>query len=242
MAWGMNLSGMSTIRSFTQAQAHWAGEKPWRENHASWRPLQNRRKEHVRLVKLDEETGYECVLYSTPMVTYYANGDVKVVGHDSVASRDFAWYTTPSGISPVSANGKMYWQVDTPDGTRYYRDTKYLTLTPALNGRWQLLNKPLEETEKRLDLKKAAAVRKLLSHYDKWEQLTSKLTGRRIYARYRPQNEVIRLLADPTNPELFNELHDALGFTSGFKDLAYELAGAYNETVVPYDRLPRKQR
>lgn len=240
MAWGMNLSGTKNVRSYAQARAHWAGEQPWRNELTSWRPLQDKRKKHVRLVRLDEGGGgYACVLYQTPMVTYYANGDIKLIGHSSAASHSFAWYTSPAGVNPVSANGYMYWQVDTPDGMRYYRG-KDLRLTPAPTRGWQLLNNPVEETEKTLNLKRAAAVRKLLSHYDKWEQLTSRLAGDRGYLTQR--TSVQALLNDPQNPKLFAKLHDSLGPAAGLRETAYALMGAYDVVIVTHDRLPRKKK
>lgn len=244
MVWSINLSGASNIRSFKIAQEHWAGIKGWKNKPASWRPLHTRRKQHVRLNRLNDEAGYECVLHSTPMVTYYANGDVKLIGHNSVSSREFAWRTTPAGVTPVSNNGYMYWKVDTPDGVRYYRDQTYLMLTPAFNGRWQLLNEPVEETEKTLNLKKAAAVRKLLSYYDKWEKLTERLTGAYAYMHptYPDRKDIRALLASPEDPELFARLRERIGSVDEFRNIAYELMGAYDEAVVPHDRLPKRQR
>ena len=243
MAWGMNLSGMHSVRSFKQAQDRWAGAEPWRNKSDAWRPLQNKRKEHVRLVRLHDEAGYECTLYQTPMVTYYANGNVKLIGHDSQASHTFAWSMTPTGIAPTSANAKMYWQVATPEGERYYRDRASLLLTPAGNGTWQLLDKPIEETEKVLDRKKAAAVRKLLSHYDKWEKMTTRLVGHgRTYPLYPQLDDIRALLDNPEDPEIFAELHTNIGPVEHFRHLAYDLLGVYEKVAVPHNRLPRKQR
>lgn len=244
MAWSMNLYGMPSIRSFKQAQEYWAGAEGWRNKPASWRPLQTKRKDHVRLNKLHGEVGYECVLYNTPMVTYYADGEIRLIGHDSASSHSFAWHTAPAGITPVTNNGRMYWQVDTPEGTRFYRDSPLLELAPAPNGRWQLLNEPAKETEKVLDPKKAAAVRKLLSHYDKWEKLTSRLVGSdfRICPKYPPREDIQALLTSPQNPEMFARLRSAIGPVPGFREIAYELMGAYDEVAVAHDRLPRKKK
>ena len=241
----MNLCGMKSIRSFKQAQEYWTDAKSWRNKHTSWRPLQNERKEHVRMVRIDGNGGgYECVLYQTPMVTYYASGDIKLIGDNRSASHEFAWHTTPAGVTPTSANGKMYWQVDTPEGTRYYRDDKYLMLTPVPNGKWELANEPIVEEEKTLDLKKAAAVRKTLSHYDKWDKMTSRLMGAwdQKYPRYPQRHDIRVLLEHPEDLEMFTRLRSELGPVSGFREAAYDIMGAYDEVTVPHDRLPRKAK
>ena len=243
MAWGMNLCGMASIRSFEQAQAHWAQAEPWKNKHTSWRPLQDKRKEHVRLVRLDNEAGYECVLYSTAMVTYYADGDVKVIGDGRNASHSFAWRVSPNGVTPVRANGHMFWQVDTPEGERFYKDNKCLMLSHAPKNTWHLTNTPVRTTEKILDKERAAGVRKLLSHYDKWEKLTSRLLGFRPNVRNYRNHSIIKLLLDgPENIESFAELRPHLGPVAGFREAAYDIMGAYDEIVVPHDRLPRKKK
>lgn len=239
---GMNLCGMANIRSFKQAQEHWAGAEPWRNKHTSWRPLQNIRKEHVRMIKLSNERGYECVLYSTPMVTYYANGDIKLIGDDRSASYQFAWRTTPTGISPVGNNGNgMFWKVETPEGERFYKDSGCLMLTPASDGAWQVTNTPATVTEKVLDRKIAAGVRAKLRHYDKWEKLTSRLTGAHIHVYSPDRRDVFGLLQYADNSELFPQFRNALGPVEDFRQIAYEIAGAFSEVPVPHDRLPRKK-
>ena len=106
----MDLSGMSRIRSFEEAELHYrqtrdsvANRKDWYSN---WAPLDGVRKPHVRIEKHPGE--YQCVLYDTPLVTYLLGGQVRLQAWASRASADFANAVLPPGVRAEMVRGAMW--------------------------------------------------------------------------------------------------------------------------------------
>lgn len=86
--YSINAKQIPRISSFTEAKARWESVTPIRGT--SLRPLGDRRKQHMQIVKHDEDT-YSCRLYYTDLVTYKSNGDVIVNfgGWNTISSRKF---------------------------------------------------------------------------------------------------------------------------------------------------------
>jgi len=150
------------------AGVYWNDARPWKNELTSWRPLAERRATHKRIVRVDGGDAYQCVLYSTPVVTYHRNGDIELRTHNSNSSKMFAWVVRPQGLSIESANSKMYWGFPSQEGDRYIREGPGpLKLEYVGTNQYNLLTVPAEDKEWVLDRKAAAAVRKKLSHYAK---------------------------------------------------------------------------
>lgn len=112
--------GMACVHSFSEAKQFFESlvqptRGDWKENE---RPLQNVRKHHMRLRKINDDT-YACTLHSTDMVVYRRRGPITVCLHDSISSRKFLDRTLPLGVLCDSHRGNTVLRVPTVDDTLY---------------------------------------------------------------------------------------------------------------------------
>ncbi len=241
--WSISTRHIPYIDNFAKAEQVWAEAKPWKNENTSWRPLAERRATHKRIVRINDGDAYQLVLFQTPIVTYYVNGDIELQTHDTTSTSSFAWCVRPANICHHSVRGTMFWEYPSQEGPRFVRQGKSpLYLNYVGTSQYNLVTNPAEDYEWQLDRSKAATVRKLLSHYDKWEKMTSRLTGDRRYARHPYFWEVEALLANSEKLEDFPARYAVLGAVDNFRTTAYEAYGARTKVPVPHDRLPRKQR
>jgi hypothetical protein len=77
-------SGIIQINDYATALKRWEDTKPIRGRAVDTRPLGHRRNDHY-LINFLPESAVECILYKTPVVTFYENGDV-VIRHDGYNS------------------------------------------------------------------------------------------------------------------------------------------------------------
>jgi len=73
-------SGIPLINDYATALKLWEDTKPIRGRAIDTRPLGHRRNDHY-LINFLPEGAVECILYKTPVVTFWENGDV-VIKHD----------------------------------------------------------------------------------------------------------------------------------------------------------------
>jgi hypothetical protein len=73
-------SGIIQINDYATALKLWEDTKPIRGRAVDTRPLGHRRNDHY-LINFLPEGAVECILYKTPVVTFWENGDV-VIKHD----------------------------------------------------------------------------------------------------------------------------------------------------------------
>lgn len=233
---------MKRVSSLANAERVWLSGEPWRNEHASWRQLAERREKHKRLVKLSDERGYQCVLYSTAVVTYFTDGGVELRCYDTQSTKDFADCVAPKGCSPVSHHGRMFWKVRTDEGICYYREGKdALLLKPTPKGNWSLATLPSEEHEWVHDRKLGAEVRKRLRPYTLWYQTTLRLGALPVRSPSHVNFSTVQELIDAAdNPERFFDFATTLGGPERFLSTAYKLTGARYQARVPHDRLPRR--
>lgn len=237
--WSISIHNLASVSSLVHAQTVWDTAKPWRNEHASWRPLDGRRMRHKRLVK--SSSGYECVLYNTPMVTYLADGGVKLNCHDTPSSTSFAYRVSPDGCSPLSHKGQMFWRVRTDSGDRYYCGDQ-LHLKPTAAGNWILVNEPSKQTEWAFDRKLGAQARKLVAPYTLWYTISQRM-GVQLPSYEEPKNyknsRIQELLQSPAEPEVISRVARHLGPPANARNSAYLHLGARYKQPVPSDRLPR---
>ena len=245
MTWGISTQDLKRISSFVAAERHWNEAAPWKKEHTSWRQLAGRRKIHMRLVKLSEDRGYECVLYNTAIVTYMADGSVKLRCYNTPSTQAFAWHVTPNGIAPVSVGGQMLWKVQTDQGEMFYCEGKealHLKLTEK--GNWLLVTEPEQFKEKVYVPEAGAQVRKMLKGYRTWYDTTKRLGVP--LPSYNPKfhrvdSSVTSFFIEPDGPQPdeFMMIANQLGDPNIIKDYLYQTRGAYIEVPAPFDRLPR---
>jgi len=77
-------SGIPHINDYATALKLWEDTKPIRGRAIDTRPLGHRRNDHY-LINFYPEGAVECVLYKTPVVTFYENGEV-LIRHDGYNS------------------------------------------------------------------------------------------------------------------------------------------------------------
>ena len=234
-----------SISSYEQAVKAWDEGEEFKREHTSWRALENKRMTHKRIVK-QTDGGYQCVLYSTAMVTYYPDEVVLACDNRSM-SRGFSSRVCPSGTRPTS-NGHgsgMFWQVETDEGTRFYREGRErLRLKKLGNGKWKLMNEPATDMEWVYDPKLGAAARKLLKPYDTWYAMTKRLgvnlpSGTEFVPAYH-QRAVIKLLEAPDDVARIAEMAQTIGLPEHARAAAYLHLGARSQVAAPFDRLPRR--
>lgn len=241
--WSISTHDIPSIGNVDRAAQHWAEQKPWREEHGSWRQLGNRRATHKHMVKLSDDRGYEMVLYQTPVVTYYANGDLALRVYDSTSTVQFAWCVCPQYLSVCSHSGAMYWQVPTAQGKVWVRPERgALELKRISEGVYEINSPVQRNTEWKLDRSLAAATRKKLSHYDRWQKITLKMLGNRNMFGRVHRGVLTELLNDPTNTEIYSLVSTNLMPVSEFLQTAYEIEGARYSMPVPMGELPKRQK
>jgi hypothetical protein len=83
-------SGIPLINDYATALKLWEDTKPIRGRAIDTRPLGHRRNDHY-LINLLPEGAVECILYKTPVVTFWENGDVVIKhdGYNSVSTCNF---------------------------------------------------------------------------------------------------------------------------------------------------------
>jgi hypothetical protein len=200
---------------------------------------------HKRLVKLSDDRGYECVLHRTPVVTYLADGSVKLRCYDSSSTQAFAWCVKPKGCVPTSVRGRMLWEVNTDDGTMYYAEgKKALHLQPTAKGNWLLLNEPYQYEERKYVSKAGAQVRRMLKGYRTWYDMTKRLGVP--LPSYNPAYHVVdrsvnAFFVEPDGPpsDQFMMIANQLGDPDVILTYLYKTRGAHIKVPAPFDRLPR---
>lgn len=242
--WAITTHGMPSLHSFKDAETFWNGQNPWKNRDESWRPLDTRRMEHKRLVKT-ADGGYMCVLFSTPLVTYYPD-KIKLEVYSTPSSAYFSWRVRPLGCRIQSANGRHFWEVDTPEGSRFYTAGKNaLELLSVRDGLWKISNKPAEVTEWVYDRKLGAQARKLVKPYATWFNTTQRLGSvlkTHVHDRNHKILQIEHLLADPEKYEAYPRLASYIGHPQNAVNSAYLHLGARTQQPVPHDRLPRRTR
>ena len=244
--WAITTHNLPSLRSFKEAEKFWAEAKPWKNQDQSWRPLDDRRMKHKRLVK-NSDGGYECTLYNTALVTYYPN-QVKLAFHTSSSSTAFMWNIRPIGCQLATVKGMQFWSVDTPEGERFYtRSSGGLTLNLVKPGVWELANKPDTVEEWVYNAKQGAYVRKLLKPYTAWYDTTKRIGATLPNLRWGVPTDVIAnalsvFEQEPQDHSQFLQMAEILGPPEQATRSAYKHLGAYTKVLVPHDRLPRRIR
>jgi hypothetical protein len=84
-------SGIHTLTNYNEAFHKWETTKPIRGRGVDVRPLGHRRSADQYKIELLPEGGVACVLYKTPVVTFFEDGDVRILNDNwnSVSTCNF---------------------------------------------------------------------------------------------------------------------------------------------------------
>ena len=72
-------SGIHTLTNYNEAFHKWESTKPIRGRGVDVRPLGHRRSADQYKIELLPEGGVACVLYKTPVVTFFEDGDIRIL-------------------------------------------------------------------------------------------------------------------------------------------------------------------
>jgi len=192
---GNSAHQLDPVRSYADAARRYEEITPVRGH--TVRPL-GRRSDHTKRI---EKSGgaYAFVLHRTDVVTWVSSTALVIRTWNSNLTIDFANRFLPSDISAFSYRGHMAIRVR---GEEYRGGTLFFELR---DGRWEYVSGAQQETENRLDLKKAAATRKKLKPFKDWSEAIRQLSGQNVNYAIKV-SDIEALLADPTNPELFTRM------------------------------------
>jgi hypothetical protein len=84
-------SGIHTLANYNEAFHKWESTKPIRGRAEDVRPLGHRRSADQYKIVVLPEGGVACVLYKTPVVTFFGNGDIRILNDNwnSVSTCNF---------------------------------------------------------------------------------------------------------------------------------------------------------
>ena len=108
MSW--SIMDFDSIRSFDEAERRYNKVKPIRGKELQdIRPMGDRRKQHARIVKIDDDT-YACRMYETNVMTYHRDGRVELTdgGWDTQTTRQFMHACLPYGWGIHRHNGRTH--------------------------------------------------------------------------------------------------------------------------------------
>ena len=107
---GFSVTPNFWVTSFTEAEIKYNSVKPIRgKEHADIRPLGDRRAQHMRILKIDNDT-YACRLYNTDVVTYKRDGTIELYtnGWDTQSTRKFMNACLPYGYGVSKYNNRLH--------------------------------------------------------------------------------------------------------------------------------------
>lgn len=180
---GVNLTNMTPIRSWEEAQTHWEANRPTRAR-VRWPAhsvaLDGPRKPHVRL-KFDSSLyQFSCMLYDTPLVTYYLGGRINVLLDARQASIDFLRKTLPAGIDLIRVAGEIWLEFRQPNGekvhARHFTPAGVL-LEPGILGTWATSGPVHHREVVMVQHRKIASIEKRCAPVKEWLRTVRRLAG-----------------------------------------------------------------
>lgn len=193
MSFSLDTGAFKGWSNYTEAQRHWANQKPWRNDANNVRPLEKRSKKHCQIYR-DGNNSFVLRLHGTDLIKFHENGTTEVyMNYQSISTENFVnaslrrtqWsFILNRGIPTVwkhrAQNDVMTWY-----RAGYQVDGKWA----LFDEEWQLVNtKPV--TVLNLDVKKANAVRKTYRYADftAWRKAYESVHPYVQESRWRPAN------------------------------------------------------
>ena len=247
MAFAISIHRFKQIGSFNQAENFFAQTKPVRSPnwHANQRPLDNRSAYHKRIQHYTAPDGvevYELVLYDTPLVSYYSDGRVVVIGHPSNSSQRFLSSFLPQGIWAIRRENVTLFEINSGPDLQWYQGACITFRRDTDANTWVLCGAHTPRIHCKLNLKKAAQIRKAAKPFLIWVKATRALLNnngpRTWYGACLPTS-----IEDLANQELWPKMEPGVANSapSIWVQGAYQALGAYDTiTLTPFDPPPRR--
>jgi hypothetical protein len=192
-------SGIHTLTNYNEAFHKWESTKPIRGRDVDVRPLGHRRSADQYKIELLPEGGVACVLYRTPVVTFFEDGDIRILNEDwnSVSTCNF--------IDEIlySVNSRIY-------NNDLYVRTKQGEFALGEGGIWLRMNAQGELEVKldalppkyvhAIDRKKANNVRAQYKPFIDYASRMCRLKGNDPYL----ESEMVRVFPHPAIPDSYD--------------------------------------
>lgn len=172
--WGAKID-FEFVTSYQQAKQRWESVKPIRGNDDDIRPLGNRRKQHMRVIKNPDDS-YSCRLYNTDCVTYKPNGDIElqINGWTTPSTSAFMSKCLPYKYWVAGRSGTIHLVVDDSEGRTPYIIPNHDVLTIKASGEIVGMQTP---TKSVVDKEATAARREPFKPFLKWAKGFLKMFG-----------------------------------------------------------------
>jgi hypothetical protein len=240
MGYSVDIRGVIPVGSFTDCEKVFREDRRKKKWSGDVVALSRPTKDHFTLHRVcrDGLIAYDCVLYRTALVRYWADGRVRITPHDSRSSCDFVSCVMPRGIGQL--RGMRYFSIETPRGTEYHRTAgQDITLIPVSPGVWEVGSQTVPRTKKRKVRSRCAEVRKLIAPARDQAIMLRKLLGisQPMFQQWEVRRIAKLLLAGEEPDILANwrvEHPDVL-------EAAYAVApGCFEKVPVPYSAPPTR--
>lgn len=186
----------------------------------------------------------EFIFHQTSLVQWFSPDEIRVFCHDSVSSRIFIDRFLPPGMVAVSHRGDT-----TING--YKPKNKSITFRRKNDVWYPDPDDLANETTYKVDLKRAAAIRKLLKPVLEWGQALETLSGQKItfsMGTFDAQTELAQLLSLPEIPtknyRFVMQYLNQFTWNKDWKpmDVALAVGGAVKKVELPPGTMPVKSR
>lgn len=211
---GVNLTNMTPIRSWEEARAHWEANRPIRAR-VQWPAdsvaLDGPRKPHVRLRYTPHTEQYSCMLYDTPLVSYYPNGVVTVILDYRRASTDFLRKVLPAGLEVIRAARGVWLEVNLgTDEKAHVRQVMPdgVLLRSCTPGTWSITGPVRHREVVLVQHRKIAGLEKRCTSVREWLRAVHRLAGAKTLRKVKltdPPQDLEDALDDPQKWNRFVE-------------------------------------
>ena len=233
---------LPTVRSYQDALGVFEGA--WKGTHNDWRGINtNNKRDSSKLVLKRSDGSVAFRYHHTELVTWHDNKTVSIDFHGSQSSATFISAFTPSGLDPHRSNDTLYMRTS---GDKYWtnkgRQGVAFTFCEETRGWLPDMADVAMFHAFNIDLKKAAAVRKLFKPFLEWKKSMERL-GTTFYPSDRNLTTATLALKEWIRdgvPEGMYRVAAESALGDQFLRNAYVLAGAVEKIDDAPGVLPRK--
>lgn len=234
MGFTINGNNLPAIRNFKQAEEFFGNRRCPHTWYGNTRPLYNSRATHLALKKInslaggDEPTAYQCILYSTPVITYHRDGSTTIRTRATQSTANFI--NAMSRFTAMVYAGRMW--------VRRNSDEWYAGSQEPLHFNADgVCTNPTTVMVKVLDKKKATQARAKLKEFVEFCRAARRLTG---IANILTTPSVNSIADDLPPREEWGSIVLSEDSIKSLYNAAYAHEGCYNWKTIPAGTLPPK--